>query len=177
MIKILSIAAAALLATNASAAVIVTSLGPITVPPTQTFSPGVKFTTKGIDSGWYEFTILTPMTLTASSFTNTALSTKGEFDFKSIDLYSGTGIGGSILQTGGVSVRTLGTMTAGLAPYTLKTGSYTIAYTGNAVGTPASVGSSITFAAVPEPAAWMMMVGGFALVGASVRRRSTAVAA
>jgi hypothetical protein len=33
----------------------------------------------------------------------------------------------------------------------------------------------VTTAAVPEPATWAMMIGGFALVGASMRRRSMAV--
>lgn len=33
----------------------------------------------------------------------------------------------------------------------------------------------VTSGAVPEPATWAMMIGGFALVGASMRRRSTAV--
>jgi hypothetical protein len=33
----------------------------------------------------------------------------------------------------------------------------------------------LSYGAVPEPATWAMMIGGFALVGASMRRRRTAV--
>lgn len=36
-------------------------------------------------------------------------------------------------------------------------------------------GPSVSVAAVPEPATWALMIGGFALVGASMRRRNVAV--
>lgn len=36
-----------------------------------------------------------------------------------------------------------------------------------------SYSSTIDFAAVPEPASWGMMIGGFALGGAALRRRNT----
>jgi hypothetical protein len=38
-------------------------------------------------------------------------------------------------------------------------------------------GSDVTAAAVPEPASWAMMIGGFGLVGAAMRRRERSVAA
>lgn len=37
-----------------------------------------------------------------------------------------------------------------------------------------SYGAQATFAPVPEPASWAMMIGGFAFVGGAVRRRNTA---
>ncbi|QYE33619.1 PEPxxWA-CTERM sorting domain-containing protein (plasmid) [Polymorphobacter sp. PAMC 29334] len=40
-----------------------------------------------------------------------------------------------------------------------------------------STGLSLTFAAVPEPASWALMIVGFGLVGFSARRRTNAVAA
>ncbi len=43
-------------------------------------------------------------------------------------------------------------------------------YTENSVGT-------LTLTAVPEPAAWTLMIAGFGLVGAAARRRSVAAAA
>ncbi|TFU01516.1 PEP-CTERM sorting domain-containing protein [Polymorphobacter arshaanensis] len=36
---------------------------------------------------------------------------------------------------------------------------------------------SLNFAAVPEPASWTLMIAGFGMVGASVRRRKAALAA
>lgn len=36
-----------------------------------------------------------------------------------------------------------------------------------------SYGYSVTFAAVPEPAAWSLLIAGFGLVGATMRRRSS----
>lgn len=37
-----------------------------------------------------------------------------------------------------------------------------------------SYGAQATFAPVPEPASWAMMIGGFAFVGGALRRRNTA---
>jgi hypothetical protein len=170
---------AAMLAVKAAAVTTIVSLGVVAVPPTQTFSPGVTFTSNGVSSAYYEFAVSQPLTTNASSFTNTAVGRTGVFKFTSIGLYAGTGIGGTLLETGTIGARLGGTMQAYLDPYTLSVGHYTIAYTGTASGKPASVGSSITFAAgaVPEPASWMMMVAGFGLIGFSVRKRSNTVAA
>lgn len=178
MIKILAISTAALMAAHASAATVVQDLGNIAVPPTVSFAMGDNFTT-GSNTGLYEFNIVNPMTLTVSSFTNSAVGTKGVFDFTTIGLYSGTGTGGTLLETGTILPRTGGTTLAALGQYALGTGLYTIAYTGNVPSKIATVGSSITFAtgAVPEPVTWAMMVVGFGLVGASVRRRAGTVVA
>lgn len=180
MIKLLAVSAAALVAAQASAATIIVPLGTIVVPPTQTFSPGVTFTKNGANSAEYEFDISQAMTLTASSFTNTAVGKTGVFNFSSIGLYSGLGVAGTKLETGTISPRAGGTTSASLEAFTLNTGFYTIAYSGNVSGRPASVGSSITFAAaggVPEASVWMLMIAGFGLIGVASRRRSDAVAA
>ena len=178
MIKVFAISAAALLATQASAAVVINNLGTVTVPPTASYSPGAIFG-HGINSGYYEFSIASPMVLAASNFNNQGIGPKGNFDFTSINLYSGTGIGGTVLQTGTVTPRSKGFELASLSTYKLTNGAYTIAYTGSAPGVTASVGSSITFAAgsVPEPMTWTMLVAGFGLVGASVRGRSRTMVA
>jgi hypothetical protein len=41
----------------------------------------------------------------------------------------------------------------------------------NATGTNASYGGNLTFAPVPEPMTWAMMILGFAVVGFAMRRR------
>lgn len=173
------LAAAAAVATPAAAHTVITDLGVIVVPPTQTFTPGVIFTAAGMNkSAWYTFTISQAMTLSVSSFTNSAIGTTGEFDFSTIGLYSGLGDTGTMLETGTINPRAAGTEMAYLDQYSLDAGTYTIAYSGSAVGVPASIGSSITFAAgaVPEPATWAMMITGFGLVGGMARSRKVRAA-
>lgn len=179
MIKILAIAAVALVSVQASAVTTIVSLGSIVVPPTQSSSKGITFTRNGANSGFYEFTISQPNTIGVSSFTNSAVNKIGVFDFTSIGLYSGFGVGGTKLETGVIVPRAGGTTQAYLDNYTFGVGNYTIAYSGNVKGRPASVGSSVTFAlaAVPEPASWALMVAGFGMVGFAARRRSAAVTA
>ncbi|QYE35494.1 MULTISPECIES: FxDxF family PEP-CTERM protein [Sphingosinicellaceae] len=181
MIKILSIAAVALMATQASALTKIVPLGLIVVPPTQTSSLGTTFFTNGDNSAYYEFTVSQPNTAGVSSFTNSAVGKTGFFNFSSIGLYEGLGTSGTLLQTGTIVPRNDGgTTQAYLDEYTFTAGkSYTIAYSGKVVGEPASVGSSITFAlaAVPEPASWALMIVGFGMVGYSARRRTAVVTA
>jgi len=55
---------------------------------------------------------------------------------------------------------------------TLTSNSYD--HTG-AAGNRALTGSIIAMAAVPEPATWALIIGGFGLVGGAMRRRSTKV--
>ncbi len=112
-----------------------------------------------------------------SSFTNSAIGNTGVFTFSSIGLYSGLGIGGTLLQSGSVSARVGGTQTASLDTFELDEGFYTIAYSGTVTGAPSGVGSNITFAAapdVPEPASWAMMLVGFGAIGAATRSRRKA---
>lgn len=172
-----ALAAITAIAAPVSAAVIIVPLGVIVVPPTQTTSPGVIFPADGASSGYYEFFVSQAHTLTVSSFTNSSIGGTGAFDFSDIGLYQGLGTGGTLLQTGSVSARVGGTQTASLDLYELGVGNYTIAYSGTVTGSPAGVGSNITFAAgtVPEPASWAMMLGGFGLMGTALRSRRKAV--
>jgi hypothetical protein len=57
-------------------------------------------------------------------------------------------------------------LTSGRAYYNL----HTAAFPGG------EIRGNLTLSAVPEPASWAMMIGGFGLVGASLRRRREAVA-
>ena len=60
-----------------------------------------------------------------------------------------------------------------------QSGAFTLSFSGNGV-TAKDVGIDRVFmaqtSAVPEPATWAMMIGGFGLVGASMRRRKTVAA-
>lgn len=110
---------------------------------------------------------------TAQALTNSISILAGNTSPQALTL-SVFGIGGNLLGTtqgiGGNS-----------GPYTITRGSADIAFF--------SIGGSDTFGvesvtlgdlvaargAVPEPATWAMMIGGFALAGASMRRRKLAV--
>ncbi|MBV8971216.1 MAG: PEPxxWA-CTERM sorting domain-containing protein [Sphingomonadaceae bacterium] len=64
--------------------------------------------------------------------------------------------------------------------YTATAGSEVLQFVAN--GTPAGLPpfallDGVSLTAVPEPAAWALMLGGFGLIGAAARRRRTAVAA
>ncbi|MGI4880491.1 MAG: hypothetical protein ACRYG4_23740, partial [Janthinobacterium lividum] len=166
MIKVISFAAAALIAVKAAAVTTIVPLGVIFVPPTQTSSVGTIFLNNGANTAFYEFTVSQPNTAGVSSFTNSAVGGTGVFNFSSIGLYSGFGDSGTLLKTGTIVGRAGGTTQAYIDQYTFTAGqSYTIAYSGTVSGKPAAVGSSITFALaeVPEPASWALMVAGFGM--------------
>lgn len=173
---LLAASAAATIAMPASAATVISNLGVIVVPPTQTFSPGVTFGANGANTGLYQFTVSQNNTQVTSSFTNSAIGNTGLFTFSSIGLYAGTGTTGTLLQSGTVGT-TSGFQFAALDPYTLTAGNYTVAYSGTAIGAPAGVGSNFVFSAtaVPEPASWMMMMAGVGMMGFGLRRRKSSV--
>jgi hypothetical protein len=56
--------------------------------------------------------------------------------------------------------------------YSIGDGTYTLTIMGNNNGA-SSLGGTVTINAVPEPAAWAMMLIGFGAIGASMRRRRT----
>jgi hypothetical protein len=56
--------------------------------------------------------------------------------------------------------------------YSLGAGDYTLTIMGDNNGA-GSLGGTVTINAVPEPAAWAMMLIGFGAIGASMRRRRT----
>lgn len=173
---LLAASAASMVAVPAFAATIITTLPPIVVPPTQTLAPSVTFGTNGDNTGLYEFTVSQNNTQVNASFINSPDGSTGAFNFSSINLYSGTGTTGTVLESGTVQ-NNAGFDLASITPYTLNIGSYTVGYQGTVTGAPASVGSSFTFAAgaVPEASTWAMMVVGFGMMGFGLRRRKSSV--
>jgi hypothetical protein len=166
---------AAMLAAPASAAVYV--LGSFTVPPTQVvaITPADAVAVGGFQDE-FRFEVLAPITLTASGLNTTAIGSIGNLDFGLVELRSGLGTGGSVVAsyTNGGDVN--GFETTNLGALQLGAGFYTIVVNGTVVGAPARYDGNITFAAVPEPATWAMMVGGFGLLGAAARRSTRAKA-
>lgn len=106
--------------------------------------------------------------------------------------FGGTGINETFLQPTGTTidlVQTGYTFTGGYGnfsvPLTLLNGSNTITFSyAGALQTPgdeawgvdsATITGNVLTSAVPEPAAWAMMLGGLALTGAALRRRRPAL--
>jgi hypothetical protein len=58
----------------------------------------------------------------------------------------------------------------GLSNYGLEAGNYVLTLTGNNSGV-GSLAGTVSFAAVPEPATWALMILGFGLVGGVLRRK------
>jgi hypothetical protein len=71
------------------------------------------------------------------------------------------------------SLASLGPIAFGAVPTTfhLAPGTYYLSFVGNASAS-ASYGGTIDIAAIPEPAAWGMMIAGLAAVGVCMRRRA-----
>jgi hypothetical protein len=83
------------------------------------------------------------------------------------DLGTGT-VYGSVTVSGPTSLVKVSLNNAGLAALNAAANA----------GTAFNVGGSLSFSdVVPEPASWAMMIAGFGLVGAAMRRRSAALAA
>ena len=174
---LLAASAATVVAAPAFAAPIVTGLGAIVVPPTQSFSPGVIFSTAGSNDGYYTFTTTQASTVVSSSFTNAANGNTGLFSFTTVGLYSGATPTAATLLESGTTGTTAGFQFAALNPYTLAAGTYVVAYNGTVTGAPAGVGSNFTFSAgaVPEASTWAMMMIGFGMMGFGLRRRKSNV--
>lgn len=111
--------------------------------------------------------VSTPKTATATF--KILLSSAGVF---SISLTPGKkGVTFSNLTFGS---QTVATPTAGDVYdfFASKAGWYDVAFTAhNTTNATVSNSASYSFAAVPEPAAWGLMIGGFGMAGASIRRR------
>ena len=58
----------------------------------------------------------------------------------------------------------------GLGNTLIKAGEYTLSVTGSNSFGVSSYSGTLNFFAVPEPATWAMMIGGFGLIGAATRR-------
>lgn len=132
---------------------------------------------RSIGSGWSTW---------SGGYTGNVLYTNGATSF-TINFDTAVGGFGLFAEPNPFDIFTL-TMT--LSDGSIVSGDYSgssgagfLGFVGNGISS-ATISSSTDFAvgdfyvasgAVPEPATWAMMIGGFALVGASMRRRSMAV--
>ena len=127
------------------------------------------FGNTGIDSGSFSnsFTFFYPTGSPVdalASFISSALSpTSKNVSFTSVTL-NGTSF--TPVLTGPVEYWTYD------GPVNFGTTQNTLILTGNVIGGPASYAGTIEFtsAAVPEPAAWALMIGGVGLIGLSARK-------
>lgn len=76
---------------------------------------------------------------------------------------------------GGGTVNTVLTVGDPMATYTLGWTSLTSVVFGDVVGSGYTGFDNFNFSVVPEPTSWAMMVAGFGLMGAAMRRRGTIV--
>ncbi len=99
----------------------------------------------------------------------TILGAAGDIDFTSVVL---TGPNGPFDFTIRNNDNADGLTDSAVLTRILDAGSYLLTITGHSYGDAQYGGNtSFTTAAVPEPASWMMMLGGFGLMGAALRSR------
>lgn len=186
MMKALAIAALAVTGAVAMPASAATCVG-----NTCTFTPGdAEFTTAGDVTppitgsvaarigrtavGAGTFTDIYAFIVDVDGFGSGSFSTSLSGDNTDIDFLSATINGITVPITGQFSdVEFAGLSFVPITAGTLN--QLVINYTSNGLG---SYGGNLTFtpaAAIPEPAAWAMMIGGFGVVGATMRRRRTTV--
>nr|WP_310525357.1 PEPxxWA-CTERM sorting domain-containing protein [Polymorphobacter sp.] len=91
-------------------------------------------------------------------------------NYNNISIFNDLGTGtvyGSVTVSGATTLVTVALNSAGLSALNAAAGA----------GTAFNVGGALSSGAVPEPASWAMLIAGFGLVGAAMRRRSAAIAA
>jgi len=169
-------AAAIVAAAPASAVTYVSNLGTVSVPPDAFFTPSLLVSTGTVDA-YYNFTLASDFAVNGASFTST---NPNAVSFTSVGVYSGTATGASAGTPTGTRFAFNGLQETnsfgngiGFAPVLLQAGSYTIYLSGNAATTN-TIGSSIRFSAIPEPATWGLMLLGFGMVGFGLRARKQA---
>jgi hypothetical protein len=114
--------------------------------------------------------------LTTAGIGNTTL-----LDIDDIELSAGTDYGFYVTDGGAFSVQytnsagTIGDVLAADDALAIRVG-YGVSGTFGDASSPRAFNGSLAYAVVPEPASWALMIAGFALVGAAMRRRSVRVA-
>lgn len=147
----------------------------------------------GIGTGTVSYDYFTPATaggsylalpsgaLTGALITSTAaIGSTTDFDFTAVTLINSANSAIQYAFTIGTfgSVDMASIFTPLTTPLGITAGNYFLRVDGVSRGS-GSYGGQVTFtpsAAVPEPAAWLMMVAGFGLLGAALRRRPRTVA-
>lgn len=111
------------------------------------------------------------------------LTTAGKFDLSWIDAgRPATGCCNGdqsyTLTVGGFTSSTYSTAsgqpfgaTRSTGPFVLGPGTYTLSFNGLSTSDNTAFIDAVTMSAVPEPAAWAMMIAGFGVVGGTMRRR------
>ncbi len=102
--------------------------------------------------------------LVSAVITNISNSKANNIDFGSVTL---NGNAFTLSPTGAVEV-------GSLSDLMLAVGGFNTIQVNGMTGGAASYSGVLSFAAVPEPAAWLLMIAGVALVGGAMRRRKAA---
>lgn len=123
---------------------------------------GNSSSTKGSISDVFSFTV--PQGIVSTFVGSIALSSSLDVVLSKVT-FDGTPI--SKISTGVQELWTLNDTP-------ISAGTHSLAVTGSWGKKGGSYAGTVNFAAVPEPAAWAMMIAGFGFVGASMRRRSKA---
>jgi hypothetical protein len=106
----------------------------------------------------------------ASDFSNAATGNgaSSDIDFTSATL---TGNGTTTSYTKLLGEPNSLTELWSFTPFQIAAGTYTLTVSGVSFGNKATFAGNFNVAAVPEPATWAMMIGGFGMVGGAMRRR------
>lgn len=109
---------------------------------------------------------ITPVALrlVSASITTSSNSRTNNIDFGSVSL------NGNLFTLSPIGVFEFGT----LANLILAPGGFNTIQINGITGGAGAYAGTLTFAAVPEPAAWLLMIAGVALVGGAMRRRKAA---
>lgn len=157
----LALAAATLVVAPSAQAALILSINPIAGGFTATFG------NNDVQNGAFNDSVIfvIPQGTLNGTF-STRLDTKGGVDV------SGAG-DGIFVNTTPFTLFFTATSTFGeLNDTSFPAGAYTFRVKGQNSGGISSYAGTLNFVAVPEPAAWAMMISGFGLVGAFARRRA-----
>jgi hypothetical protein len=135
---------------------------------------GATYTSNIPFSDSFFFTLAQAATITAGELTSSADTFRGnlirDLDLTFVNLATGAATPLSF-QSNGSDKNEKFQFPAGSLPFALAAGTYSMNVGGLVQAAPASYSGSLTFAAsaVPEPATWAMMIGGFGMVGGAMR--------
>ena len=142
---------------------------------------GQSFAGNALDGSYYAF--LQSLNGTTSSIFQNVTVTAGKYMVSWLaggrTNYSGpvnyTVSLGSQIYSGGLTQAQPFTATSAIV--TLAGGTYTLAFSAHTdSGDNSALIDKVSIAAVPEPATWALMIGGFGMIGATMRRRATQLA-
>jgi hypothetical protein len=122
------------------------------------------------------FTLAQAANITAGELTSNADTLRGnlikDLDLSFVNLATGA-ITPLAFQSNGSDKNEKFEFPANQLPFALAAGTYSLNVAGTVQAAPASYAGSLTFgavaSAVPEPATWAMMIGGFGMVGGTMR--------